>query len=1063
MSGSYEDLLNDLTPKVKVDASLTFLWYDLNTSVVDGSLNERIIIADTSGPLTLTHVSGTTFKYTYESSVKGIYTDLVFTDQDDEDFYTSYVEKYQSSTNTETDDDLNIEFTHNSGTDCITIDTSTSDVVDILFDLGAMSSMSETNQNIVFDVSLSTDFDYLTTINTSITSTFTVNLDHYDRGFTFDTLPELYVGDTNRVLSLTANTLTSNALLTFVTDASSNANLTTLPLPSFFCSTLVPSSYSEISFGSQTLEIPLTMPLLSTNLKTGSWNWTVTLTDGTFTQSKSLRLTIVPYFKTPAITGSALNISGATSSTTDYTVSYNANDISDSDVLAAGDFMEVRTNIADLSNNILSSGHEIFDVLSLDTSVNNLPVISSSLATVTFTLTYNGSAHLIQTAGSYNVLIQWRPNNSTDWNNVTYLLTVTPTYFESISLINNYNGTYNVSVPTLETNHVVRLSTDSGSGSTFSTLTDTSNYEFSVATNTSYYVQIYDTSETNVYYQTSTITMNDYLYASINFSTDTSSNFAEGLTNDGFGYSGSFEPTASNSVTIPNTLSEYSFNITSNNPSWASDISDAKLYTYITESPVYDPSSYVFTNVVPSHTDFSTSYHTNNLTSNATINSSIDLSFNTTRSNASYITVFAQWKSNGGVIYSSNFVSLYVRPTTSSFAGNNFNNMIIHNTCLINLTTTTLGNMYTVLDPSFNELSDTSLNTWNNIAIRDGNLHNITLGRTQFMNSESGHSVYRENNTVSDMTFDASGNSVGISPFISGDISDIYIDLGYFAGHVDITYYDSYKGVKSLNTNKLRLFVMPRPKIIYTILDPTSSLVSAALPTSLYQSVTNKQMYNNEQILFSGAKYGLLENGTVSSYNISYLFDDYLSAIWVSRTVNNDNELFSSNDTSTNTLIDSTDVILRYGDVVNGYLDYAGKTIDGDELINYNVNYDGIITFKRKKHGLSYTNVSYTASFVLTFINDPDYQLLGQLNTINLSVDNELSVNDFSIIKYLTTSSDVDLTTGFTHNLYVIVRNQYLLPITITYSAAKTISLPFGNQAVFLRTNQSSWSYIFIS
>jgi len=450
-------LKNDLTP-IALNPTLAFHWYDTEVTVPDSSLNERIFITTSTGPLSLTYVSGTLFKASqYIDVLNTAYNDSE--DIDADRFYTSYLNNYQAHTLTDETLDLSVNIVAATGNNSlVSIPVDVYNNNDLVFDLQAFVDLSNnTNPSSSYDINLDTDLTYLTVANTtSNTSTITINFSYfpYVRGIEAPTVPTLYVGDTGVSMDLSINALTAGAYVNFTTDFDSNQSyLATFPYPSVYFANMI-ANITDLSFGTQSVNTPITIPstdiIDTVTLKSGSWNLNMTLYDGAFTQVTQIRLIVMPEFTTPVITftNSPYTINSNTHETaTVFNVNYDyaAADKANFDVTTWARYIEFTAAIIDVSGNDIGASN---DFLTLDKSVNNLPtIVETGDTSANFNVTYNGEAWNVLTDDDYYIKLSYKPVDAVTWTDVSENISVSRSYTAPLVIDNNYDGTFTAVTP----------------------------------------------------------------------------------------------------------------------------------------------------------------------------------------------------------------------------------------------------------------------------------------------------------------------------------------------------------------------------------------------------------------------------------------------------------------------------------------------------------------------------------------------------------------------------------------------------------------------------------------
>lgn len=456
-------LKGDLTAAPKTDPSLTFYWYDNQTTKADNLLNEKFIVHNESGPIALTHVSGTIFR------ASG-YFDLLDTVYDDSDdvgvidlddgvsFYTSYKNNYQAYTLTSESHDLSMNIVD--GVDSIATIEPGYENNDLLFDLSKFGEVADDNHDILTDVhniELQTNLDYLTVSNVDISNNLTFTF--IRAGIPPVTVPDMYIGDTGITLDLNVKAL-GNGAITFTTDLDTNeANIGIFPYPSVYFARMIDNS-SNFVYGTHNVSLPINIPVDTGTLRSGSWNLFMTYTDGDFTEQQQIRVVVMPTFSSPVISvdgNSSVTVlpsidgtSNDISFNTVFSVNYTTADKANVDIVAWNNYMEVRAILynydGETYNEIVTLSD---DIMALDVSSNNMSPITEDVDGVEFNLEYSGLNYLLTSDTVYRLRVSWRAHGATAWHDTDYNVDVLQAYDTSPTIANNFDGTYSINSYTL--------------------------------------------------------------------------------------------------------------------------------------------------------------------------------------------------------------------------------------------------------------------------------------------------------------------------------------------------------------------------------------------------------------------------------------------------------------------------------------------------------------------------------------------------------------------------------------------------------------------------------------
>lgn len=490
----------DLTAARKTSPdSINFIWYDnsLNTNI-DSSLNQKFFLFKDGENVPLIHMGDGVYRTDVSYSI----IDILFDDQeatgeeDSQDFYQSYLTHYQSHTGTTPSLDISINITPDSGNNTTIglvneFDDSnkTKPTLSYLtFDLTQIGDYIQQNIQNTYTVQMITTFDYLPNSNTDISNNIVINFNY--RGITnIEPNETLYVRPTQeneitgKYLNITANIMSNNSKLEFLTDLAANESDLLQPgdgiLPSVYFSTLLPSE-SSISMGSSVRQIPISIPWVPeiVGLSAGSWNWRVKLTDGIGEEYEQvqyypIRLEVLPRFNVVDIslngfsgyTGEEIVFSGFSETDMIVTARYNSNDVSDTDLMEWGKSLDISLAFYDTSNNEYVT-LPYFDLPSSDSlgNITDDAQVNSDIS-LSLTLTYNGDDHLIDSAlrDKYQLRVGQRvtgEQNFTFSESNYFDISLHVPYFTPLTFINNYDGTMTIGgidSTILESDHYIKV------------------------------------------------------------------------------------------------------------------------------------------------------------------------------------------------------------------------------------------------------------------------------------------------------------------------------------------------------------------------------------------------------------------------------------------------------------------------------------------------------------------------------------------------------------------------------------------------------------------------------
>jgi hypothetical protein len=643
--------------------------------------------------------------------------------------------------------------------------------------------------------------------------------------------------------------------------------------------------------------------------------------------------------------------------------------------------------------------------------------------------------------------------------------TITEYYDERIEWQNNYDGTFTLLPYDVNDNDILIVTVVSVDDISRTTLiTSTSLRTISVFVGETMFAHIIKNDNTDIYTHTRSVNIvnNNILYI-VNDLSSNGVSISAGLTNNGFDYSGDVDIVASDDDLV--TLSKNdstTFNVIStiDKPTWFDDISNnIDVSITVTENIMVDDNTNVSSvSIATNDIDVSNNGSVNTFEYSSQASSIGDeftttVVVNTVRNYGSTITTFIKYIIDDEIV-GANYSTHYIRPTNAQYDGGKFNNLIIHNDLSLNMLSGG-GNALNLSNSmgigySMNDISD---NTYINLATTQGGVFNINFGKTTFIGTDISHDVVASSMTAA--TIKDNGQSYNLNNGV--------ISLGYFTGTIDIVYNDIYAEVRSESTNTMRLIVVPRAELTYEIIDISLNHLTQARPGYITQGVQNVQKNGVTEITFTPTDIICrTASGSNSGTTLSDIWTDVTKVTWKSRDVSGNNELFSVYGDS-NDLPDSSLNVINYGTAKYGIIEFAGLDISSTDVSAHSIDYVGTIEYTRTSNINTTTTktISATTSFTLEFVDDADLDYVSEINTSNLNIAESSTLNNVMVTKYITSTEDMDLTTNVPSYVYVIIENNKLGNIVITYNGVTTISLPFATRATFLRQNSNSWTLLY--
>lgn len=1104
-------------PKVR-----DYVWYDISDSVAvdmaDISRNQRFLIADNTGVLPLTHVAGSD-DTTYVLPVAFNMIDDLFVDQGTDPYYTSYENNYRVHTQTADVNDISTSITNPSGDEAlITLDTSVLNANKMTLHLDQFQDNSERDLSENWKVRISTNLDFFPDANVEdISNNLTLNM----RYFGLDAIAggqASYELGANGTLDLSCNALSENAVVKFVSDAAANdVEFNTYPKPSLLMAGMLPSSYA-IGAGRTGASVPVTVPVAGSGLKSGAWNWKATIEDGDYTSAPiSVKLVVVPKLTAPVVNKPTLSFTHDISKNVDINVKYFPADIANADISAWDPLMTVSMSLHlnDEDKSPVTTGAAVGLVtqpFNIQENWNNMDIRNLD-ASANFTFEYSEKRYtLVDT--SYILRLTYGDNKGSVDTHLEYPFTISGvTHNDKVTSSNNYNGTWTLASGNKKANehYVYRSSTSdtftgnwtrvnaSASGKVFTAPASDKNTQFGVTDKASAIV-----NNNNVFARSvsvPTLTTDNLVVIDISsgpmFDVPTSSNVIP-VTGEGVAGTSSIDETTRLTIGADGKTDIY---VNVAKPNWFNDLPGANLVVKVEEIvPVNGFSNFLGFDLSANLTDKSGNllpgggYQATTDTSafefgdvTGSFEPSIDLRFTDDRFTTTDLIVTATF--NGGYKQLSTAVARFtVASTIINNPGGYENNLVVMNRTKMNLTRVTgnsamdrLVKSETDVSEAFSGVVDISVNSFRNLGGADNAMHYFNLARTELTNDITRH------------TFDISGFEVaavagnGIKPkmyfpftqygttldlnapeledvsgFFSSNYNDIFIDFGYFTGALDITYTTLYENEYSGSRNTLRVYVLPRPNISYTTIDPSENVHSVNAPTWLRHSITNVQKdADKANVTWAPVPDPLGHSAAGMTEKFQTLLNTYTAI------TRNNAPVFTdlSENVPEGEHFDVSDSVLsvNYGEsnAAGGLIKFTGVDMDNDDVSSnpHTLYFNSAVSYSRHVR-LSNRVVTADSDFKIYVVDDAELVYGADVITNDIHMSGTLALNNIDFVKYLAATGDIDLTTAeYKNTLHIVIENVDAHPITVTFSEASPSSLNFAQRGYFKRDLTSAWSY----
>jgi hypothetical protein len=1087
-----------------------YVWYDISDSVTvddaDLSRNQRYLVANNSGLLSLSHVAGSNDSdYTLPAAVDIV--NGLFTDQEGDNYYTSYETNYRKYTHTAAVNDLSMSAVLlNGDEDHMTLDVNSLTNNKLTLHLSDFDNDSGRNLSENFQVFMDTELDFFPEASvTDISNFMTLNL----RYFGVDAVAggsKNYTLGVNGTLDLSVNALTSNAVLKFESDADANdVEFNAYPKPSILMADMLPESVS-LGAGRTGVSVPVTVPVTGIGLKSGAWNWNMYIEDGDYTSSRvPIKLVIAPSLTAPTVDKPSLGFVHDVSGNQTINIKYFPADVTNADISAWNPLMDVSASI--LSNDTnktvrVTPTSAAYNGLSLVQNWNNMGVRNLD-ASANFTLKYDEKRYEL-TETSYILRVTWNDTKGGVDRYIDSPFTITGvTHNDKVTVTNNYNGTYTLTGGNKRASldaYVTRIgSSGSWSRLTSATFTETSpniNREFAVTD-----VLAGNVAPDKVFARSvqSFTTTNALLSIDISsgpmFGPPVSASVIP-ITGEGEAGSSSIDETTRLNVGSDGKTDIF---VNISKPSWFNDLPNANMTVKIVENiPDYAVGNLLGFDLSSNLTDVSavalpsggfqattdaSAYEFGSDTDSFA--PSINLIFKPERLYQTDLIVTATFKGKSPASTMSEKVARFtVSSTIINNPGNHLNNLIVPNRTKLNLTKNNasfapvrLTREEKDVSEAFNGVVDVSTNSYRILGTAENGMAYVDLVSTTLTNAAIKHvfdisgfdlQVTNGNGYKPRVYFPYSKYATSVTPgsysdvsgFYSSNYDDIFIDFGYFTGILDITYSTYYASEYSAAVNTLRVYVIPRPGLAYDAVDPSDNITRVNAPTWLRHTITNIQKNGNSNIGWNndGTDAALGHEGI----SMSSLLDTYASIYrtGVPTFVDLSNNVPDGDhfevDVSVNTV--------SYGvtNAEGGLIKFKGVDIDNEDVSTnpHTLWFESTVYYKNHIR-LGASALSASDNFKIHVIDDDERVYASEIVASDIFMSGTLSLNNIEFVKYYAATGDVDLTTNsYKNTLHIIIENTHSAPIDVTYGVSTTQSLNFAQRGYFRRDTTNNWSYI---
>lgn len=1088
--GISNDALNNLTATNKVAQVRNYVWYDISDA--DLSLNDRVLVSDTTGRLTLSKVDANNWKL--GTAVPLI--DELFQDLDGDDYYQSYLTNYKNLTHTSANLDISHAFSSTGDSnDVISFTHNARNSSDLVFNLNNMLRPMSADQEEELKVQMTTSLDFLPGANvTDISNTLTVKMHNFGtenlagtHNFNFATAADV---------TFETNALTDNAKLVFASDAAANdAEFNSNPQPSLLLATMFDAEY-PLSAGHRSKTINVVPPARDAiYAASGAWNWKAKIVDGDYESAEvSVRVVVSPALRAPVRSPSSFDAFNALANNSKSVfLKYNALDLTDPDIALADSKMDISYQLVD------SSGK--FAVVA---GANNMDTVRDSDASANFTITYTAGSEYSATNVLDSVFkLLWREvGSSSNYNVINMNLFSTGAIArDPVTVTNNYNGTYTLAGGNKQTGEVYITRVGAGAWSLVSVnpyvATGThSDRHFAVGKFTTVY-NAYTASDSGAVEVDNVLPAVALAENATSFNAETSSSSTIVQMDEDGNIVGSTGGSSTTSYTLiaDNTI-DLSVNVTK--PNWFDD-ENMSLRIAIAESPVapgtqYNLTSFALTTGLDTYTGTMPTSGTGARTAILDIDASaneqfaygqLNLVFAGSRYNKSTLTITTTLYRNGSSV-STDSDNYLITSTINSNPGAHNTNFLMVNRSKVNLTRTT-GTMSaatrlvpTDFDVSESMINDISANSYRNLASYVNGMLYLNVARDTFVGSGhafdlSGFNITQDSGNGQEVKvyipyskypgFDL--NSVTGADAAFSSYPDIFIDTGYYTGALDVAYSTIFEGDYSATLNTMRLIVLPRPGITYTVTDPANNHNDYNSPSYISQSV------GNVQVDACGNNVAFTTPTTFGGDDISALLARYTAIARVGATVPAVTSVTSETDSvipsGTNVaglFTAETDLAssIAYGTSAASTMKFAGLNLDStahSDLSGFHIlTFNAAISYIRNLR-LSDRALPINDDFVITVVDDNDRVYAAELMADQLYLNNGIAVNGLDFMKYVRVDADVNIFTDYSRADHIYVENIGPASINVVYTGAGAIvSLDSVERAYFKKNGGDNWSFV---
>jgi heat shock protein HslJ len=1086
---------NNLTASSKTAQTRNYVWHD--TSDSDVSLNQRVLVSNNDGLMSLSSVSANEWK---AESIPMI--DELFQDVDGDDFYQSYLTNYKNLTMTSANLDLVTAYTSSGDVNqVIAVTEVTRNAADLVFNLNNLVGQTA-DQSEDVKVTMSTNLDFLPSANvTDVSNTLTVKM----HNFGTDNLAgnHEFTYNTPGTITLEANALTDNAKLVFSSDATANdSEFDSIPKPSLLLANLLNAEYA-LSAGHRTVTIPVSPPAnAGTHSGSGAWNWKAKIVDGSYESAEvNVRIVVNPSLSAPVPTGSFSAFDSNSTDFQDITFKYAVSDLNNLSLDAANVYMEITAEITGSSNFSVSS-----------TAGGNMATTRTADSSHTFRVTHNVASEYSATNDSATLTVKYRQQGtSAAYKILTYNLSSTGAHaYTPVTVTNNFNGTYTLAGGNMRTDNIYVTSPSGAQGSWVAvggatyTATAAGTRYFAVAKSSSSPLNAYVASMSVATEVDNTALSIALGVNSASFNSQTTTIPAIVQVDENGVVTSTNASTSSTSYTLIADNS-YDLNIAMTKPNWF-DNESMQLKVTIREEPVapgtrFNLASYDISTAYGVHTGFMPTTGSGSrqyiLAIDASSNEQFDdaklnLTFNAERYNKSTLAITAALYRNGTQVVSSSNNYL-ITGTVNSNTGGNIHNIVMLNRSKVNLTRTS-GTMTALtaltaendVDVSATSLGAIGANSFRNLASNPDQMLYVNVARSDYVGPNhvfdvSGFNVSVANGNgregeikvylphASYPGFDLGSLSAGTGYF--SNYADIFVDVGYYTGAIDITYSTIFEGDYSATTNTMRLLVLPRPNITFSATNGSDNHNDYNTPSFINMSVANRQVDGESAVVTLSSSQSVLNVGSGST-NVDALLARYTEikrnggAVPTVTSVGSETASILPDGTNVPSLFSSTtdlpESVAYNVPPASAGLRFAGLNLDsnaasdlsGFHMLTFNaaINYNRHARFSNRA-------LAINDDFVITVVDDNDREYAAELMANQLYLNNGISINGLDFLKYIRTESHIDL------DVYPKVENMYVEnignnDITVNASGGMVEQTLTRGQRAFFRRNNGSWSYV---